>query len=97
MAEATSLNFMLFKEETILRSQEVTVRQSLNKTILLYRHIPEPAVICSFIGLDHYSVFSMRVVLVLTKTITANLCYVYPFLILRTLRPFGIVGKDSIV
>lgn len=79
MVGATSLNFMLFKEATILRSQEVTVAQSLNTNILLYMHIPEPAVICTFIGLDHYCVFSMRVVLVLTKTITANLCYVYPF------------------
>lgn len=77
MAEAN--NFMLFKEATILRSQEVTVAQSLNKNILLYMHIPEPAVIFTFIGLDHYSVFSVRVVLVLTKTITANLCYIYPF------------------
>ena len=72
-------NFMLFKEATILRSQEVTVAQSLNKNILLYIHISEPAVICTFIDLDHYGVFSMRVVLVLTKTITAKVCYVYPF------------------
>lgn len=72
-------NFMLFKEATILRSQEVTAAQSLNKNILLYKHIPEPAVIFTFIGLDHYNVFSMCVVLVLTKTITANLCYVYAF------------------
>lgn len=62
---------MLFKEATNLRGQEVTVAQSLNTNILLYMHIPEPAV-----GLDHYCVLSMRVVLVLTKTITANLCYV---------------------
>lgn len=80
MAGATSLNFMSFKEATILRSQEGTVAQGFkNKYILLYMHIPEPAVICTFIGLDHYSVFSIRVVLVLTKTITANLCLVYPF------------------
>lgn len=46
-------NFMLFKEATILRSQEVTAAQSLNKNILLYMHIPEPAVIFTFIGLDH--------------------------------------------
>lgn len=72
-------NFMLFKGATILRSQEVTVAQSLVKNILLYMHIPEPVVICTFMGLDHYSVFSMRVVLVLTKTITADLCYVYTF------------------
>lgn len=72
-------NFMLFKEATILRSQEVIAAQSLNKNILLYMHIPEPAVIFTFIGLDHYNVFSMCVVLVLTKTITANLCYVYAF------------------